>query len=113
MEGRGCAVGEVGLFFGGGGFGWLAGRAALLTTWGSNHLGKMCSSLAAGRGCLHGCSAAPHGLLSALLLSFCAGRPVTEEPEGTMEEKHYKRIINQVRRARQGHGASAAGPWQR
>lgn len=24
------------------------------------------------------------------------GRPVTEEPEGTMEEKHYKRIINQV-----------------
>lgn len=24
------------------------------------------------------------------------GRPVTEEPEGTIEEKHYKRIINQV-----------------
>lgn len=24
------------------------------------------------------------------------GRPVTEEPEGTPEEKHYKRIINQV-----------------
>lgn len=24
------------------------------------------------------------------------GRPVTEEPEGTVEEKHYKRIINQV-----------------
>eukprot|EP00887_Chlorella_sp_A99_P000725 scaffold5.g725.t1 len=25
------------------------------------------------------------------------GRPVTEEPEGTIEEKHYKRIINQAR----------------
>lgn len=25
------------------------------------------------------------------------GRPVTEEPEGTPEEKHYKRIINQAR----------------
>ncbi len=25
------------------------------------------------------------------------GRPVTEEPEGSPEEKHYKRIINQVR----------------
>jgi hypothetical protein len=24
------------------------------------------------------------------------GRPVTEEPEGSPEEKHYKRIINQV-----------------
>lgn len=24
------------------------------------------------------------------------GRPVTEEPEGTPEERHYKRIINQV-----------------
>lgn len=24
------------------------------------------------------------------------GRPVTEEPEGTLEERHYKRIINQV-----------------
>lgn len=24
------------------------------------------------------------------------GRPVTEEPEGTIEERHYKRIINQV-----------------
>ncbi|KAK2078512.1 hypothetical protein QBZ16_003352 [Prototheca wickerhamii] len=24
------------------------------------------------------------------------GRPVTEEPEGSLEEKHYKRIINQV-----------------
>lgn len=46
-----------------------------------------------------GCSAAPHGLLSVWLISLFAGRPVTEEPEGTMEEKHYKRIINQVRRA--------------
>lgn len=32
------------------------------------------------------------------------GRPVTEEPEGSPEEKHYKRIINQV-----GPGAGVPG----
>lgn len=34
------------------------------------------------------------------------GRPVTEEPEGSPEEKHYKRIINQVRGWGAGSGAA-------
>lgn len=36
------------------------------------------------------------------------GRPVTEEPEGSPEEKHYKRIINQVGGAPGAAGARVA-----
>ena len=39
------------------------------------------------------------------------GRPVTEEPEGSPEEKHYKRIINQVRGWWWGGGGHVGGMW--